>query len=59
MLYETLPKKERNVTKTEVMRIPVIPALKREDVRFQAWLHSEILSQKEMGERERNKEAER
>lgn len=59
MLYETLPKKERNVIKTEVMRILVIPALKWEDVRFQAWLHSEILSQKEMGERERNKEAER
>lgn len=54
MLNETLPNKERNVIKTEVVCIPVIPALKPEDVRLQARLHSEILSQKEMGERERN-----
>lgn len=42
--------------KTKVMHIPVIPALKQENVRFQARLHREILSPKEMGARETNKE---
>lgn len=49
--------------KTEVMCIPVIPALKQRDVKFQAWLHSEILPPRDggkggQGEREGNKEAE-